>query len=57
LGSPTDSSSLNLSKNVDIFQTSNLDAKEFYVANGFVETEVIKDYYKRIDPPGNYIYI
>jgi ribosomal protein S18 acetylase RimI-like enzyme len=44
-------------KNVDIFQTSNLEAKEFYVANGFIETEVIKDYYKRIDPPGDCISI
>jgi ribosomal protein S18 acetylase RimI-like enzyme len=32
-------------------QTSNLEAKQFYVANGFVQTEVIKDYYKRIEPP------
>jgi hypothetical protein len=32
-------------------QTSNDDAKQFYLANGFIATEVIKDYYKRIEPP------
>lgn len=32
-------------------QTSNDDAKQFYLANGFISTEIIKDYYKRIEPP------
>ena len=32
-------------------QTSNEDAKQFYLANGFVETGIIRDYYKRIEPP------
>ena len=33
-------------------QTSNEDAKEFYIAHGFEETETIRNYYKRIEPPG-----
>ena len=33
-------------------QTSNEDAKLFYVAHGFEETETIRNYYKRIEPPG-----
>ena len=36
---------------IAILQTSNTDAKQFYLANGFIDTEVIKDYYKRIEPP------
>lgn len=32
-------------------QVSNEDAKSFYLARGFEEKEVIKDYYKNIDPP------
>ena len=32
-------------------QTSNEDAKQFYLANGFIETGIIRDYYKRIEPP------
>ena len=32
-------------------QTSNLEAKDFYVSHGFDEMGVVKDYYKRIDPP------
>ena len=32
-------------------QTSNDDAKQFYLGNGFVQTEIIRDYYKRIEPP------
>ena len=32
-------------------QTSNEDAKQFYLGNGFVQTEIIHDYYKRIEPP------
>lgn len=31
-------------------QTSNEEAKQFYLANGFKETQIIKDYYKRIEP-------
>ena len=33
-------------------QTSNEDAKQFYIAHGFEETETIMNYYKRIEPPG-----
>jgi N-alpha-acetyltransferase 50 len=36
-------------------QTSNVEAKEFYLANGFVQTDVIKDYYKRIEPPDCFV--
>jgi ribosomal protein S18 acetylase RimI-like enzyme len=32
-------------------QTSNLDAKQFYLSHGFLETDIIKNYYKRIEPP------
>jgi ribosomal protein S18 acetylase RimI-like enzyme len=32
-------------------QTSNLDAKEFYLSRGFSEVEIIRNYYKNIDPP------
>jgi hypothetical protein len=32
-------------------QTTNEDAKQFYLDNGFVQTEIIRDYYKRIEPP------
>ena len=32
-------------------QVNNLDAKEFYIKHGFEEVGVIKDFYKRIDPP------
>ena len=32
-------------------QTSNEDAKEFYIANGFEQTDTILNYYKRIEPP------
>jgi ribosomal protein S18 acetylase RimI-like enzyme len=32
-------------------QTSNDDAKQFYLAHGFVQTDIIKGYYKRIEPP------
>ena len=32
-------------------QTTNEDAKQFYIGNGFVQTEIIRDYYKRIEPP------
>ena len=36
-------------------QTSNTDAKQFYVKHGFVECGVIENYYKRIDPPHCYL--
>ena len=32
-------------------QTSNDDAKEFYIANGFENIDTILNYYKRIEPP------
>jgi ribosomal protein S18 acetylase RimI-like enzyme len=32
-------------------QTTNEDAKQFYLDNGFIQTEIIRDYYKRIEPP------
>ena len=28
-----------------------MEAKSFYLANGFVDIGIIKDYYKRIEPP------
>jgi len=36
-------------------QLGNDEAKNFYVHHGFVEQGIIKDYYKRIDPPDCYI--
>ena len=36
-------------------QTSNLEAKEFYIANEFVEVEIVQDYYKRIDPTSAFL--
>jgi N-alpha-acetyltransferase 50 len=36
-------------------QTSNDDAKHFYLANGFEQTDIIKDYYKRIEPPDCFV--
>ena len=36
-------------------QTSNEDAKQFYIAHGFEETETIRNYYKRIEPPDCYV--
>ena len=36
-------------------QTSNLEAKNFYLSHGFVETGVIANYYKRIEPPDCFI--
>lgn len=32
-------------------QTSNEDAKNFYLHHGFEEKDIIKGYYKNIDPP------
>lgn len=36
-------------------QVGNEEAKQFYLHNGFTEKEVIKDYYKNIDPPDCYL--
>lgn len=36
-------------------QVGNDEAKQFYLSHGFVEAGVIKDYYKRIEPPDCYI--
>ena len=30
---------------------SNLSAKQFYLLHGFQEVDIIRDYYKKIDPP------
>lgn len=37
-------------------QITNEEARAFYKGNGFVEGEMIRDYYKRIDPPHCYIF-
>lgn len=36
-------------------QTSNADAKTFYLQKGFIEMGTIKDYYKRISPPDSFM--
>jgi ribosomal protein S18 acetylase RimI-like enzyme len=36
-------------------QTSNDEALSFYKKQGFTQGELIKDYYKRIEPPDCYI--
>jgi ribosomal protein S18 acetylase RimI-like enzyme len=36
-------------------QTSNDEAKQFYMSSGFEDMGIIKDYYKRIDPPDCFI--
>lgn len=36
-------------------QVGNDEAKKFYLAHGFEEVGIIKDYYKRIDPPDCFI--
>ena len=36
-------------------QLGNDEAKNFYLHHGFVEDGIIRDYYKRIDPPDCYI--
>lgn len=36
-------------------QVGNDEAKQFYLGHGFEEAGVIKDYYKRIEPPDCYI--
>jgi ribosomal protein S18 acetylase RimI-like enzyme len=37
-------------------QITNEEARSFYKSNGFVEGEMIRDYYKRIDPPHCFIF-
>ncbi len=34
---------------------SNEGAKDFYLSSGFKVIDMIKDYYKRIDPPDSYL--
>lgn len=36
-------------------QLGNNEAKQFYLKHGFTDGGIIKDYYKRIDPPDCYI--
>jgi ribosomal protein S18 acetylase RimI-like enzyme len=36
-------------------QTSNDDAKNFYLNKGFTQTGMLKDYYKRISPPDCFV--
>jgi len=36
-------------------QTSNADAKSFYLAHGFFEVETVLDYYRNIDPPHSFL--
>jgi ribosomal protein S18 acetylase RimI-like enzyme len=36
-------------------QTSNSEAKSFYLSHGFEEIEIIKGYYRNIDPPDSYL--
>lgn len=36
-------------------QVGNGEAKQFYLGHGFEEVGIIKDYYKRIEPPDCYI--
>ena len=36
-------------------QTSNEDARQFYLKNGFIQTDMIPNYYKRIDPPDSFV--
>lgn len=36
-------------------QTSNQDAKDFYVSNGFTQTDIIYGYYRNIEPPDAYV--
>ena len=35
-------------------QTSNEDARQFYIRNGFEEMGIVENYYKRIEPPHAY---
>lgn len=36
-------------------QTSNDEAKKFYESRGFVQTDIIPNYYHRIDPPDSFL--
>lgn len=36
-------------------QTSNSDAKQFYISHGFTEIGIVENYYKRVDPTSAYI--
>ena len=36
-------------------QTSNDDAKTFYLANGFEQTDVIENYYRNIEPAHSFL--
>tara|TARA_A100001035_G_C27713234_1_gene468257 strand:+ start:196 stop:759 length:564 start_codon:yes stop_codon:yes gene_type:complete len=36
-------------------QTSNVEAKDFYLANGFEEVGIVEDYYKRIEPTSAFL--
>ena len=36
-------------------QTSNVEAKDFYLSKGFVQVGIIEGYYKRIEPPDCFI--
>lgn len=36
-------------------QTSNDDAKQFYLSHGFEEIEIISNYYKGIEPPDAFL--
>ena len=36
-------------------QTSNADAKQFYLSHGFIEIGIVENYYKRVDPTSAYI--
>ena len=37
-------------------QISNDDARQFYLTRGFEQTEIIRNYYKRIEPPDSYVF-
>jgi ribosomal protein S18 acetylase RimI-like enzyme len=37
-------------------QTSNEDARQFYVSPGFTQTDMIPNYYKRIEPPDCFVF-
>ena len=36
-------------------QTSNIGAKDFYISQGFIQTDIIEGYYKNIDPPDAFV--
>jgi hypothetical protein len=37
-------------------QTSNEDARTFYHSHGFTQTDMIPNYYKRIEPPDSFVF-